>query len=69
MNEMDRARLLVAAAACLAADEPGRGTQAAAAANVDLPQQELVPGGVALVRLDTAAAGPLPRSLPSTSGA
>ena len=45
--------LLAAATGLAAGAEPGA---AAAAASADLPQQELVPGGVALVKLDTAEA-------------
>ncbi|HEY8051246.1 MAG TPA: peptidoglycan DD-metalloendopeptidase family protein [Steroidobacteraceae bacterium] len=48
----------IAAAALMVAAVPGlTAGQAlrAVAASVDLPQQELVPGGVALVRLDSAA--------------
>lgn len=45
--------LLVAATGLAAGAEPGA---AAAAAGTDLPQQELVPGGVALVKLDSAEA-------------
>jgi murein DD-endopeptidase MepM/ murein hydrolase activator NlpD len=45
--------LLAAATGLAAGAEPGA---AAAAAGADLPQQELVPGGVALVKLDTAGA-------------
>jgi murein DD-endopeptidase MepM/ murein hydrolase activator NlpD len=46
------ALLGVAAPGLAAGGEP----EASAAASADLPQQELVPGGVALVKLDTAAA-------------
>jgi murein DD-endopeptidase MepM/ murein hydrolase activator NlpD len=45
--------LLAAATGLAAGAEPGA---TAAAASADLPQQELVPGGVALVKLDTAEA-------------
>jgi murein DD-endopeptidase MepM/ murein hydrolase activator NlpD len=45
--------LLAAATGLAAGAEPGA---TAAAASADLPQQELVPGGVALVKVDTAEA-------------
>ena len=45
--------LLAVATGLTAGAQPGA---AAAAAGADLPQQELVPGGVALVKLDTAEA-------------